>query len=153
MQHISLAGEALKHLNDDLNKQNPVMQRSQAIVVAYSSPLFSANMLANLFKKTVASGAVLPVVVHTRGVKCHAQSLELAVHIQGVSYAHVVYMLTIASGYSMRARRDGKPSHQKMRPAYYPRSHVQRCQGERLVLCWPIEGAIPRSVVEGTAPC
>ena len=69
MQHFSLDGEALKHLNDDLNKQNPVMQRSQAIVVAYSSPLFSANMLANLFKKTVASGAVLPVVVHTRGVK------------------------------------------------------------------------------------
>ena len=69
MQHFSLDGEALKHLNDDLNKQNPVMQRSQAIVVEYCSPLFSTSMLANLFKKTVASGAVLPVVVHTRGVK------------------------------------------------------------------------------------
>ena len=45
------------------------MQRNQAMVVDYNSPLFSEIKLANRFKNTLPSGAKPAPVVHTNGVK------------------------------------------------------------------------------------
>ena len=62
-------GEALIQRSEDRSKQKLITHLSHAIVVAYCTTLFVESMLAGLFTKTVASGARLPVVVHTRGVK------------------------------------------------------------------------------------
>ena len=66
---LFVVGEALIQRSEDRNKQKLITHFSYTIVVAYCSSLLVESMLVSLFTRTVAYGARLPVVVHTRGVK------------------------------------------------------------------------------------
>ena len=59
----------LKQSSDDRRRLNEILHLIHPITWLYVSFFFSATRLASLFIVTVASGAIPPLVVKTKGVK------------------------------------------------------------------------------------
>ena len=63
-----LALVPLRHSKDDLRRLKEIRHLSQPIMAPYESCCFSASKFARRLNMTVASGAIPPLTVKTRGV-------------------------------------------------------------------------------------